>query len=96
MLNDGIEPSGNLFLDQIAGYRLTTAQILYHMPDHPRLLQEFVWQHLDIAPDFPVLNKFLTFWERQIEGRLHSVTVASADIVTPSELRRAEGLFALH
>lgn len=96
MLKDGILPSGNLFLDQASGYRLTTAQILYHLPDHPRLLQEFIWQHLDIAPDFPVLQKFLNFWERQIEGKLHSVTIAAADVVTPSELRRADGLFALH
>ena len=34
-------------------YRLTTAEIIYHMPDHPDLLQSFVWQKLDLAPDFP-------------------------------------------
>ena len=26
----------------LKGYRLTTAEILYHMPDHPKLLQTFV------------------------------------------------------
>ena len=33
--------SGDLTMlqKQLDGYRLTTAQILYHMPDHPRLLQ---------------------------------------------------------
>src|SRR3546814_309539 len=62
---------------QLAGYRLTTAEILYHMPDHPDLLQSFVWQHLDLAPDFPVLRRFLDFWTREIEGKLHSVEIAS-------------------
>ena len=28
-------------------YRLTTAEILYHMPDHRELLQTYVWQNLD-------------------------------------------------
>ena len=47
---------------QLQGYRLTTAEILYHLPDHPHLLQSFVWQQLDLAPDFPGLRKFLDFW----------------------------------
>ncbi len=81
---------------QLAGYRLTTAKILYHMPDHPALLQTFVWQHLDIAPRFPELNRFLAFWEREIEGRLHSVSVASVGLIQPAELRYARGEFALN
>ena len=44
---------------QLKQYRLTTAEILYHMPDHPALLQSFIWQDLDLAPEFPVLRKFL-------------------------------------
>jgi uncharacterized protein Usg len=81
---------------QLNGYRLTTARILYHLPDHPALLQTFVWQHLDIAPRFPELNRFLAFWEREIEGKLHSVTVAAAGLVQPAELRYARGEFGLH
>ncbi len=66
-------------------YRLTTAEILYHLPDHPALLQSYVWQDLDIAPKFPVLNRFLNFWEKEIEGKLHSVQVASAKLVVPAQ-----------
>jgi hypothetical protein len=29
---------------QMMNYRLTTAEIIYHMPDHPDLLQTFIWQ----------------------------------------------------
>lgn len=72
---------------QLQGYRLATAEILYHLPDHPRLLQTYVWQDYDIAPRFPVLNRFLDFWTRQIEGRLHSVRVTGKEIISAAEMR---------
>jgi len=81
---------------QLRGYRLTTAEILYHLPDHPTLLQTFIWQELDIAPRFPVLHKFLSFWQRELEGKLHSVRVMHASLVRPAELRMAESLISLH
>ncbi len=66
-------------------YRLTTAEILYHLPDHPVLLQSYIWQELDVAPEFPVLRKFLAFWERELDGKLHSVKVASCSLLHPAE-----------
>ncbi len=66
-------------------YRLTTAQILYHRPDYPKFLQEFIWQDYDLAPKFPQLHGFLGFWVREIEGKLHSVYVAHQKIITPSD-----------
>lgn len=82
-------------LRQLEGYRLTTAEILYHMPDHPGVLQSFIWQDYDLAPDYPVLHRFLDFWTRQIEGKLHSVRVGSARLITAGEMRMARGLFTL-
>src|SRR3978361_1621968 len=55
---------------QLKDYRLTTAEILYRLPDHPAVLQSYIWQELDIAPAYPVLKRFLEFWEREIEGRV--------------------------
>lgn len=81
---------------QLNGYRLTTAQILYHMPDYPALLQEFVWQHLDMAPSFPVLHKFLDFWAHNLDGKLHSVHVAHAELITPAEFQAVDGRIVLH
>lgn len=81
---------------RLRGYRLTTAEILYHMPDHPGLLQSFIWQELDIAPKFPVLNKFLHFWETTIDGKLHSVRVAARGLISDAELTLAAGEFSLH
>ena len=81
---------------QLQGYRLTTAEILYHLPDHPAMLQSYIWQKLDIAPDFPELHKFLDFWSREIDGRLHSVRVGSVNIITAPRWRHTQHEFRLH
>ena len=51
----------------VKGYSLTTAEILYHLPDHPALLQSYIWQEyegedwatddmapLNVAPDYNI------------------------------------------
>ncbi|MCW3477039.1 usg protein [Limobrevibacterium gyesilva] len=81
---------------QLQGYRLTTAEILYHLPDHPAVLQSYIWQELDMAPRYPVLHRFLDFWTREIDGRLHSVRVASVGIIGPAEWRHTQHLIQLH
>jgi len=75
---------------QLADYRLTTAKIVYHMPDYREILQEYIWQDYDMAPKFPVLNKFLDFWTREIDGKLHSVYVAKKELITPGDYRFAD------
>ena len=72
---------------QLKDYRLTTAEILYHLPDHPGMLQAYIWQDLDIAPAYPILHKFLEFWRREIEGRLHSVRVGSLTLIRPPQIQ---------
>ena len=84
------------FIRQLQGYGLTTAKILYGMPDHPRVLQTFVWQQYDLAPRFPVLKQFLEFWRRELEGPLHSVEVAHAGLIRPAEFRAVNGELSLH
>ena len=81
---------------RLRGYRLTTAEILYHMPDHPKFLQSFIWQEFDLAPKFPALNKFLAFWESHLDGRLHSVRVAAVGLISPTEIKYAAGEFSLN
>ena len=84
------------FAKQVKGYGLTTAHILYRLPDHPRLLQTYVWQDYDLFPNFPVLNRFLAFWLEKLDGPLHSVTVAHARLIKPAEIRALSGEFRLH
>ena len=83
------------FKKQLDNYRLTSAQIFYHLPDYEQILQEFIWQEYDLVPQFPELFKFLDFWEKKIEGRLHSVYVAKREIITASDYRNADWLGTL-
>lgn len=84
------------FQKQLQGFGLTTANILYRMPDHPGVLQTYVWQAYDLAPKFPELRKFLDFWERELEGPLHSVRVAHRRLIAAREVRTVTAEFRLH
>jgi uncharacterized protein Usg len=78
----------------VKDYRLTTAEILYRLPDHPDILQTYIWQSMDIAPDYPELRKFLSFWDRELEGKLHSVRVATSALTRSA--RHARTLRTVH
>ena len=80
---------------QSEGFGLTTASILYRMPDHPKVLQTFVWQDYDLAPLFPVLHRFLDYWRRELDGPLFAVTVAHRRLITASEVRTISAEFRL-
>ena len=84
------------FQKQVEGYGLTTANILYRRPDHPWLLQSYVWQNYDLYPNFPELRSFLGFWQKSLEGVLHSVTAAHSRLVKPVEIKTVGGIFRLH
>jgi len=80
----------------LAGQGLTTAEILYRMPDFQRVLQSFVWQEYDTAPDFPKLYEFLDFWERELDGPLHSVRYTHRKLISPGEWHKVDGEIVLH
>src|SRR6201992_772552 len=84
------------FRKQVLGYGLTTAEILYRLPDHPSLLQSYVWQNYDLFPKFPVLKDFLQLWGEQLEGPLFKVRVVHSKLIKPAELRAVDGVFRLH
>ena len=83
-------------VSQLRGYSLTTAEILYRMPDHPGLLQSFVWQDFDVAPRFPRLEAFLTYWNDHLDGPLYRVRVSHNKLVSPAEFRFIDGKFVVH
>lgn len=84
------------FENQLRGERLTTAEVLYYMPDHPALLQAFLWQTQDHAPDFPRIRQFLDHWKREVEAVIHSVRVSIVGGVSPGQFRRVEELGLLN
>ncbi len=83
------------FCRMIEGYGLTTANIFYRLPDYPAIVQSYVWQEYDLHPDFPELHKFLDFWSRSLDGKLHSVLVAHARLVRPAEISMVDAEFRL-
>lgn len=99
-VKDPIDPSphtvSDAFKKQLAGYGLTTAEILYRRPDRRWLLQSYVWQDYDMFPNFPALQDFLAFWQKKLDGPLFSVTVAHSRLIKPAELKAVDGVFRLN
>lgn len=81
---------------QLRGYRLTTAEIVYHLPDYPALLQTFIWQKFDLAPDYPELHKFLEFWKQNLDGKLHSVNIKQSTQAGRNRVRHVKHNWTLH
>ena len=85
------------FIKQLQGYGLTTAHILYCLPDHPSLLQSYIWQEYDVAPKFPVLNAFLRLAHVPRRAALTDYGPRGArKLIKPAELRLASGEFVLN
>ncbi|MFV2001900.1 MAG: usg protein [Paracoccaceae bacterium] len=80
----------------LQGYGLTTAEILYRMPDFRSVLNSFLWQHYDLAPRHPRLHAFIEFWKNEIDGPLHSVRFVHRRLIAPGEWRNVSGEFPLH
>jgi uncharacterized protein Usg len=76
-------------------FALTTASILYRIPDYQMILQEFVWQDEDCFPQFPKLKKFLNFWEANLDGPLYRVDVCHARLKSAMAFRNAAGTYLL-
>ena len=75
------------FIAQVSGFSLTTAEILYRLPDHPSLLQSYIWQDYDVHPRFPKLKGFLDYWTANLEGKLYKVIVAHRGLIKPAEIK---------
>lgn len=84
------------FQQMLMGFSLTTAEILYHMPDYPALLQTYIWQEYDMAPKFPKLIGFLDFWSKNLDGKLAQVRVAHNALLAPKEVKLIGAEFRLN
>lgn len=80
----------------LKGYGLTTAEFFYRMPDHIHVLNSFTWQVYDLAPDHPKLFEFIEFWNREIDGPLHSVRFSHRKMLSSGEWRNMTGEFYLN
>lgn len=81
---------------RLQDWGLTTAEILYYMPDHRSILQTYIWQEFDQAPRFPNLRKFLTFWSQNLDGPLATVVIMHNKLITATEIRAIGGEWRAH
>lgn len=80
----------------LKGYGLTTAEMIYRMPDYPHVLNTFVWQDYDLAPDHDKLLGFIDFWRSEIDGPLHMVRFCHRKMISPGAWRHVTGEFTYH
>ena len=80
----------------LRGYGLTTAQLFYRMPDYQNVLNTFVWQEYDLAPDPPKLFEFIEFWQDSIDGPLHSVQYTHRKLLASGAYQNLVGEFVVH
>lgn len=84
------------FERQLRDYRLTTVGIVYRMPDYPILLQTFLWQCLDLPPEFPRVGSFLGYWEEHIKAQIHQVEVTVGGRLVPVQFTYGGHEYTLH
>jgi len=96
LIDRGNDGEAGEFERRLKGARLLTAEVLYYMPDHPKLLQTFMWQTMDMAPKYPRLQQFLDHWRREIEAVIHSVRVSHGEPLDVPDWRHANGVLRLN
>ena len=79
-----------------AGYKLTTLQIVYYMLDYGSLINEFIWQFLDLNPQYPVTHKFLIYWKNNIEAPIKEVHIAQEGDIYPKPFKAVDHLQILN
>ena len=60
-------------------YTMVTVQVVYFLPDHTHLLNLFVWQTLDLRPQYPRIHRFLDYWRREIDAVIKEIVICDAD-----------------
>jgi uncharacterized protein Usg len=93
--------SDHYLVRQLLGWRQTTAEIVYRMPDYPSLIQTFVWQNLDLWDvdprlTFPHLHQFCAWWNDHLDGRIVEVRVGAKAVISPAEVNHVDTEFRLH
>jgi uncharacterized protein Usg len=79
----------------LLGYRLTTIHLLYYFPDYQHLLQQFMWQTLDLSPKFPRIQQFLNYWKINIPARIKDYDITYVDDITPTKVHKVDFVFPI-
>lgn len=69
------------------GFTVATVNILYYLPDHKSLVNEFIWSTLDLKPKYPRIKRFLDYWEFNIDGKIKKVEIFDSPPLNINEYR---------
>jgi len=58
---------------------LVTLNIFYWMPDYENILQQFIWQTMDIKPKYPRIHRFLDYWHNNIDAIVNEVVICDSE-----------------
>ena len=78
---------------RLQGYSLVTVNVLYYMPDAKSIVNEFIWQTMDIQPRYPRVERFLDYWRKEIDAIIKEVLVCDAPIFEPNRYRNVTEYF---
>jgi len=70
---------------------LVSLHVFYYMPDYRDLIQEFMWQTMDIKPKYPRVNKFLNYWKENIEAVIADIEMIETEKI--SKYKSVEDIF---
>ena len=58
---------------------LVTLNVYYWMPDYENILQQFVWQTMDVKPKYPRIHKFLDYWHNNIDAIVNEIQISESE-----------------
>ena len=63
----------------IKKWTTASVQVVYYIPDYLILVNEFIWQTRDQLPDYPRIERFLDYWDKNIDGPIKEVYIHDHD-----------------
>ena len=58
---------------------LVTLNVFYWMPDYENILQQFIWQTMDVKPKYPRVHRFLNYWQNNIDAVVSEVVICDSE-----------------
>jgi uncharacterized protein Usg len=58
---------------------LITLNVYYWLPDYENLIQQFMWQTMDVKPKYPRVHKFLNYWHNNIDAIINEVQISESE-----------------
>ena len=79
----------------IKRYSLITVNVLYYLPDYHHIINEFIWQTVDLPPTYPRIGKFLNFWRTDIDAVIKEIMLCG-DKITHRKFKNVDEIFRLN